>query len=166
MPLTIRKARPTDAPVMAGIHTRSWDAAYSGILPPEIIAYWNATRSAMWERLLAGPHDNYLAVRDEIPVGLLGLLVPCRDSDLCNTGEIERIYLDPQYWGQGIGHPLMEFAVKALRERGQSAAVLWVLEKNTLARRFYAKCGFHADGANKGFPDCEHIREMRYLADL
>ena len=166
MPLMIREARPADADAMTAMHCLSWEVAYAGILPPEAIAFWNAKRPAMWKSILAGEHDNYLAILDGAPVGLLGLLSPCRDEDLFDAAEIDRLYLHPDHWGQGLGTRLMEFALATFRERGESAVVLWVLEKNLPARRFYEKWHFAPDGVARGFPDHEHVRELRYRLDL
>ena len=44
--LTLRPAVPEDAPVLARIQTEAWNAAFGGILSPEV---WPRPRS--WKRL-------------------------------------------------------------------------------------------------------------------
>jgi hypothetical protein len=61
----------------------------------------------------------------------------------------------------------MEAALEALRRFGYCDALLWVLEGNERAQRFYAGGGWDADGATKrdehlGFP----MDEVRYRIDL
>ena len=51
--------------------------------------------------------------------------------------EIEELYIDPFFAGQGIGSKLIEFAIEQ-----KDCDRLWVLEKNTKAIRFYQKHGF------------------------
>ena len=54
--------------------------------------------------------------------------------------EIAELYVDSFFAGQGIGGQLLDYAV----EKG--CTFLWVLEKNTGARRFYAAHGFRETG--------------------
>lgn len=51
--------------------------------------------------------------------------------------KIEMLFLDPRYFGQGLGQKLLNFAVKEL-----DADKLDVNEQNTTALRFYQKSGF------------------------
>jgi RimJ/RimL family protein N-acetyltransferase len=43
----------------------------------------------------------------------------------------------------------MEFALDKARAAGKSNIILWVFADNINTIRFYEKCGFNADGANK-----------------
>lgn len=58
--------------------------------------------------------------------------------------QILELYVDGFFSNQGIGSQLLTFAV---REYG--CTTVWVLEKNTKARRFYRKHGFVATGESK-----------------
>lgn len=162
MDMVIRKAELADAAAMADIHRCSWLAAYTGLIPDEIIAAKNAGRPAMWTRVLSGPHGNYLALVDGEPAGLLGLFSPCRDQDLSEAGEIGGLYLYPRYWGCGAGRRMMDFALATLAANGHAVFSLWVLEGNVRARRFYEKCGFAFDGARKEMADDASLMEVRY----
>ncbi|WP_297093112.1 GNAT family N-acetyltransferase [uncultured Draconibacterium sp.] len=51
--------------------------------------------------------------------------------------KIEMLFLDPEYFGQGLGRKLLEFAVKELH-----ANKLDVNEQNVNALKFYHKFGF------------------------
>ncbi|MPZ99320.1 MAG: GNAT family N-acetyltransferase [Dehalococcoidia bacterium] len=64
------------------------------------------------------------------------------------TATLHWIHLDPAYVGTGIGRALMAHALDDLRERGYRAVVLWVLEGNARARRFYEIGGWTPDGAH------------------
>jgi ribosomal protein S18 acetylase RimI-like enzyme len=41
----------------------------------------------------------------------------------------------------------MHAALDAMRSRGAAEAILWVLDDNPRARRFYEREGWHADGS-------------------
>ena len=70
---------------------------------------------------------------------------------------IKELYVDSFFESQGFGGELIEFAIKNF-----NCDSLWVLEKNTNARRFYGRHGFK-DTDNKkleeGTP--EYIMELR-----
>lgn len=162
MGLLIRKALPADAATIASIHCLSWEAAYSGFVPSELIAKKNAGRLEQWRQILSQPHKSYLALRNGVPVGFLSIFSPSRDPDLPNAGEIGAIYLLPEYWCMGIGHHLLQFGVKKLFDMGYIDISLWVFERNERARRFYEKNGFVIDAAiNTRKPD-SGVVEIRY----
>lgn len=65
------------------------------------------------------------------------------------TGEVSLIYLSPDEVGKGVGRALFAYAVEDLRQRGYAQAVLWVLEGNGRARKFYEAAGWTPDGRHK-----------------
>jgi GNAT superfamily N-acetyltransferase len=94
---------------------------------------------------------------------------PSRDGDTDPqvTGEVFAIYADPDAWGTGTVRALMGSAVAELARLGYAAAILWVLDGNDRARRFYALAGWAEGGARKtdgsrGFD----ITEVRYRTTL
>ena len=165
MDLTIRKANLSDAAAMAEIHMRSWEVAYDGIIPVEAIAERNAKRPAVWQNILSNEHDNYIALLEEVPVGMMGV-IPSRDDDMAEAGEVGAIYLHPSYFGRGIGCEMMNFAEKTLKENGCNIIILWVLEENMRARKFYEKCGYAFDGTKKELIIGKPLIEIRYRKDL
>ena len=94
---------------------------------------------------------------------------PARDDDTDSrrTGEIYAIYLVPAAWDEGIGRQLMAAALDRLGKSGFDQVILWVLDSNARARRFYEAGGWRADGAEKrdegfGVP----MTEVRYRRSL
>ena len=57
-------------------------------------------------------------------------------------GEIVSIYFLPDYIGKGYGRLLLNKCIKELKQCGFSKVLLWVLEDNHRARKFYEKNGF------------------------
>ncbi|MPN18569.1 hypothetical protein SDC9_165929 [bioreactor metagenome] len=167
--LTIRPAEPADAGRVAEIHIDSWEAAYAEILPESAIAKASTRRPAMWLEKLSAEMDDetiYLAVLDGETVGFSGL-GKCRDEDVPpETGEIRGFYLHPDYWRRGIGSRLLKYSLEELKKRSFRKVVLWVLENNTPARKFYERNGLSFDGTRKQIVIGNPVAEVRYSMEL
>jgi ribosomal protein S18 acetylase RimI-like enzyme len=175
--VSIRAARADDARAIATAHVRSWQAAYRGLIPQDYLDSLDPEhRVARWAARLSQveggwPRTGVLVAQEaDQVVGFAGFS-PVRDPDLdpATVGELTTIYLLPQAWGQGHGRELMAAALAALRQAGYREAVLWVLDSNDRARRFYLAAGWRADGGAKqvdldgtGFP----LSEVRYRHPL
>lgn len=66
---------------------------------------------------------------------------------------LKELYVDYFFQKQGIGKRLMEDFLRKARSDGAGSAFLWVLEKNTPARRFYEAAGFRATGEREREPE-------------
>jgi GNAT superfamily N-acetyltransferase len=166
--LTIQQATVDDAATIARLHVRGWQWGYRGILPKDFLASLSAeAREPKWRAQLeqASPACTWIAIEDDVPVAFV-TYGPARDSDLSpSTGsaEIYAIYEEEAVAGTGIGRALMAHAMKELRSRGYELAVLWVLEANSRARRFYEIGGWERDGGARVEPAPEgERREVRY----
>ncbi|MBI2780290.1 MAG: GNAT family N-acetyltransferase [Chloroflexi bacterium] len=151
----IRPALPRDAAAMTGAHARSWRATYAGLLPDSMIddvVAARGARTARWRALLADPErrgGSFVAVIDRRVVGFV-FWGPDEESEVGPaTALVHAIYLDPDVIGSGIGRSLFEAAVDDMVAHGFAAAVLWVLDSNERARRFYEAAGWLPDGAVK-----------------
>ena len=60
---------------------------------------------------------------------------------LVKDGEVKKLFLEPVLQGHGIGTELLDYAVEHL-----GAKMLWALEKNEGAIRFYQQHGFRLTG--------------------
>jgi len=148
--ITIRLATPADAPDMAEIHARSWEAAYKDIIPAEYIKEKNAGRPALWQRIITDENTSRYVI--EIGGKIVGFVHvdPPQDDDLDDSFyEVHGIYLHPDVYRQGIGSQAMDFAYGKARSLGKTTMTVWVLAENTNTINFYEKCGFVTDGATK-----------------
>jgi GNAT superfamily N-acetyltransferase len=147
--LTLRAARPEDAAGIARVHVRSWQAAYRGLLPD---AYLDALRP---EHRVAtyqfgaelDAHPLRIVAVDEGTVVGFANQGPCRED--ASLGEVYAIYVDPERWVQGVGKRLMAQSRQHLADQGFTEAVLWALEGNRRAERFYISDGWADDGGRK-----------------
>jgi len=154
-------------------HVRSWQAAYRGLMPQDYLDNLDAEqRRPLWERILGEaqwPRAGTFVAEDSRNVVGFAHFCPARDADAepASAGELAAIYLVPEAWGTGLGRELMISGLSALSEAGFGEAMLWVLDTNSRARRFYEAGGWRADGAVKqdgrmGFV----LNEVRYRRPL
>jgi len=169
MVFSIRKVLPAEADEYVACHVACWLAAYRGIIPDSYLDAMPAEagqRAESMRRSLLDPGDErfYCADADGRIVGRL--VFGCsRDLDRPAAGEVMAIYLLPEFWGQGHGRQLMDFAVASLKAEGYREVLLWVLAENARARRFYERYGFKADGASKLIDLGRPLVEVRYLLE-
>lgn len=170
----IRLAGPDDAERIAIVHVRSWQGAYAGLMPQDLLDGLDvAARARVWQRILQETgQPGHSVIIAEDGDGLLGFVHSCptrdADQDPERVGEVSSIYLLPQAWGRRLGWRLMASAVRGLTDAGYAEATLWVLDTNARARRFYARAGWAEDGATRqedlrGFPATE-VRYRRQLS--
>lgn len=165
--VVIRRATVGDAEVIARIQVHGHRWAYAGLLPqPVSDAEWIAQRTEVWRRLLVpGPGRAFIAERDARAVGFV--TVGPEATLPATTGMLFALYLEPEVIGSGVGRALLAHAVDELRALGFRDAVLWVLEENTRARRFYELAGWQADGVRKDYERDGALRhELRYRRAL
>jgi GNAT superfamily N-acetyltransferase len=84
--------------------------------------------------------------------GFVTLAAARPDDGGTGVGELEGIYLHPSLFGQGLGRRLMELALQRLRARGHVEAVLWVIDGNQRAERFYQATGWDREDAVRRHP--------------
>ena len=157
----IRPGTPEDADGAARVHVETWQAAYAHALPADQLAALSVDqRASGWRRW----PPTFVAEEAGVIVGFIAVGAT-RDGDA--DAELFSLYVHPDSWGTGIGRALIEAGEHRLRERGHTTAILWVLEDNPRARRFYELAGWTADGTEReielfGF----HLPEVRYAKRL
>ncbi|MCW8875571.1 MAG: GNAT family N-acetyltransferase [Kangiellaceae bacterium] len=88
----------------------------------------------------------YFVINQDEPVGYLKLNTGEAQSEdkLANSVEIERIYVDKNLQGQGVGQLLFSKALEFTQSAKAEYLWLGVWEKNTGAIRFYQRLGFES----------------------
>ena len=138
--MEVRRASVADAADIASVHVRTWQAAYQHVFGAERLEQLDVTRRvAGWTRALNEGESIFVADDDGRVVGFVSV----------GACELYAIYALPEAWGSGAGAALMRTAVAQLRKDGCAEAVLWVLEDNPRARRFYEREGWELDGGRK-----------------
>lgn len=167
MGITIRKVQIEDAYDYAVLHIDCWRDAYTSILSDEYINNMYAKleqRVEICEQILRNPDgcEYYCITEDDKMIGRL-IFAKSRDDDKPNFGEILGIYLLAEHWDKGYGKQMLEFALSELNKAGYQEIIIWVLEDNKRARRFYEKAGFIQDGATKELEIDKKHTVIRYV---
>jgi len=157
----IRPGTPDDAEGVARVHVETWQAAYAYALPSEKLQALSVEGAVRRHR--TGPP----ALVAERGGEILGFVDVGASRDPGTDGELFAIYVHPEHWGTGVGRALIEAGEAELRKLGHEDAILWVLDDNPRARRFYELAGWSLDGAARdihifGFD----VSEVRYAKSL
>ncbi|MEU8802522.1 GNAT family N-acetyltransferase [Spirillospora sp. NPDC048819] len=143
--VVIRRAGDSDAAEMADVWLRSFTAALPTVQRP----HDDAQVREWFASVVVPAHESWVAVADG---GLVGLLV-------LDHSELEQLYLDPQWRGQGLGDRFVDLA-KRQRPDGLH---LWTFQVNGPARRFYERHGFVAVEWTDGRHNEENEPDIRYM---
>ncbi len=165
----LRLAEPDDAMAVARVHVRTWQTAYRTLLPDAYLDQLRPEdRAHHYDFATTDPQkpQTIVAVEGGVILGF-ATTAPARDADLPGYGELCALYVDPAYWGRGIGLSLISAARHRLSMPGYRRAALWVLEHNARAERFYQIDRWAPDG----FRHTEEIwgitlNEVRYQRKL
>jgi GNAT superfamily N-acetyltransferase len=144
----VRLATVEDADAIGRVQVETWRAAYTGLMPDEAVAGFDVEeRQRLWRDWLQEPRsDVFVAEREGDVVGFVNT-GPCSEEN--GVGELYAIYVLPTSWGTGAGRTLIERAEESMRSSGFGEAVLWVLEGNARAERFYRAAGWERDDGRK-----------------
>lgn len=161
----VRAAVPADAYQVACLHVRAWRSAYRGLIAGDYLD--SLTPEGLVHRYTFGRMglripSTVVAVDGS---GIRGFATTglCREADSPNCGELMALYVDPACVGAGVGTLLMTTVRERLRALGVAQAVLWVLDGNVGARRFYERSGWRPDGACRtGAFGADRRRLVRY----
>ncbi|HEY9842856.1 MAG TPA: GNAT family N-acetyltransferase [Candidatus Obscuribacterales bacterium] len=142
----IRPAVPADAAGIARVHVLSWQHAYQGLLPQAMLDGLSIeTRRRQWLEWLETPGSpsTLVALSPDPESHLAGFVSggPVRGEYAGFDCEIAAIYLLPEVQGQGLGYLLFRRMQQELATAGYRRLLVWVLETNQPARRFYARLG-------------------------
>jgi ribosomal protein S18 acetylase RimI-like enzyme len=157
----IRPGTAADAEGVARVQVETWQAAYAHALPSDQLQALSLEEAV--ERHRRWP-PTFVAERGGEILGFISV-GSSRDPD--TDGELFAIYVHPEHWGTGVGRTLIESGEEELRALGHEEAILWVLDDNPRARRFYELAGWSVDGPAReirifGFD----VSEVRYAKRL
>ncbi|MFF4730498.1 GNAT family N-acetyltransferase [Streptomyces mirabilis] len=164
----------SDCERVAEIRIRGWQTAYRGLMPEAYLDALSVAEDAARRRERFGRGGgaivNLVAERDGEVVGW-ACHGPYRDDEARGDGigaaELYAIYVDPERAGAGVGRALLTESIARCAAAGHERMLLWVLEGNTRARRFYAQAGFGPDGGEEPFDvDGVAVPEVRYARTL
>jgi GNAT superfamily N-acetyltransferase len=160
----IREAVREDAEGIAWVRIRTWQTAYTGLLPEEGLKNLDEDYERMvevWRQRVGEPESSlemFVAVEGDEVVGIAGGGRE-RSGEGLFAGELYLIYILESYQKQGIGRRLMSAVAMALLKRGIRSMVVWVFQDSPY-RAFYEALG----GVYVGEQDREIWGEFYKLA--
>jgi GNAT superfamily N-acetyltransferase len=161
----VRPARAGDARAIAAVLVASWRDSYHGILPDAVLGRLDVgerTRSRQ-EILRSGDGLQLVAVDTTF-----GEVVGFCDAGPSRRpgpwqGEVYAIYLARHAKRYGLGTRMFEDVMAWLHGTGARSMVVWVLEHNGHARRFYEALGGVAGPKVRSSVDGFGVIEVGYV---
>jgi len=163
----VREATIADAEGIARAHTRSWQASYRGILPDSVLDLVDVGQRVTSRRQILRDETIYKLVAYETTRGeIVGFSDAGRSRQPGRwSGELYAIYLEHHAKRYGLGEEMFDRTASWLKANGMSSMIIWVLENNTHARRFYeamgGRTGTRMHSRVGGFP----VVELSYVWD-
>ena len=163
---TIRAANPADAAPIARVHVDSWRTTYEGIVPAGYLASLSyRDRESMWrdalttDRLATSIFVAETGGGDVVGFASAG---PEREGNPTYRAELYAIYLLQEHQNRGLGRRLISAVTHSLLEHGYSSMLLWVLEDNRPACRFYESLGGERVGRRTVTIRGANLQEVSY----
>ena len=163
----IREATLGDAEGIARAHTASWQASYRGILPDTVLDRIDVGQRADTRRRILRDRSIFQLVAYDLTHGdIVGFADagPAR-RHVPYAGELYAIYLVQHAKRHGLGQEMLERVQAWLVASAMRSMIVWVLDNNPHARRFYeAMGGRHGSRLTStvgGFP----VVELSYVWD-
>ena len=168
----LREAQMSDAEAIARAHTASWQTSYRGILPDTVLDRIDVGQRASSRRRIMEDRSIFQLVAYDFTHGdIVGFCdagpsrreLPRFPRD--TTGEVYAIYLVQHAKRHGLGQEMFESVMAYFSRNNVRQMVVWVLDNNDHARRFYEALGGRESSRLQtrvgGFP----VVEIAYVWD-
>lgn len=151
--VSVRIAWADDAPAIAELQLRTWQAVYADLLPADALPTPDDV-AEVWRRSLAASRD----ARNRVLVALernrvvgFAITAPATDPD-CDPvadAELMEFTVDPAEQRKGHGSRLLQAAVDTLLADHFTRAVLWAVVGDDALRTFLTEAGWAPDTAHR-----------------
>lgn len=132
------------------IHGLAWQEAYADLLPKEVLQQQTVDPSEkevqQWYNRLQENKDGIFVAVDSKQVVRGFADFRWGETEMKafvgdNEGEVRAIYVEPDYWGEGIGTALLDRGIKQFRDNVDTVC-LEMLSGNEVGQEFYESYGF------------------------
>ncbi len=166
--VVISECTARDLPEVAAVHVSSWQSAYKGLMPDEILTNLCVEkRFKNWQAVLKQSAGTLvIAIERHKVIGFLHVL----DSKTSNstsklTSEITVLYVSPDHYRKSVGQKLIDACISHCKNKGILKINLWVLSKNLNAIAFYRKNQFQPSGRTEthnptGLAETEFVKAL------
>ena len=139
--VSIRRARAADAASLSAIFDDAWREAYQGVIPGIALERFLARRGPeTWCGMIGGGRGFAVIAFGERIAGYAAY-GRARDRAMRADGEIDELYIAPEFQGLGLGTRLFRAVRNDLIDRGLTRIGVWALADNSRACAFYERLG-------------------------
>jgi GNAT superfamily N-acetyltransferase len=163
----IREATLADAEGIARVHTDSWQTSYRGILPDNVLDRIDVgQRTASRRQILSRREGFHLVAYDLTHGDIVGLCdAGASRRSVPQQGEVYAIYLAHRAKRHGLGQEMFDRVKAWLVANQMPSMIVWVLENNHHARRFYEAQGGIPGGRLRTAVAGHPVVELSYIWD-
>jgi GNAT superfamily N-acetyltransferase len=139
----VREAVLEDAEGIARVHTDSWQTSYRGILPDTVLDRIDVGQRAESRRKILRDKTVFQLVAYDVTHGdIVGFCdAGASRRHVPYKGEVYAIYLAHRAKRHGLGQEMFDRVKAWLVANQMPSMIVWVLENNHHARRFYEAVG-------------------------
>jgi GNAT superfamily N-acetyltransferase len=146
--VSVRPARPADAPDIARVQAVTWRTAYRAVLPAEVLDGWDEAGAAdTWRTAIAAPptpgHGVLVAVEQDRVVGFAAYERPHPAGP---SGEVATLLVEPRWGRRGHGSRLLAAVTDLARADGTARLQVWLPEQDAVSAGFFESAGWARDG--------------------
>lgn len=138
--MTIRNMLGSDVPHVKELYAAAWKEGYKGLLPQKYLDELTP------EKMKAIIDEGSFVALDGDTIAAHCHARLASEPEWRGWGEIHTMYTHPDYWRQGFGTAVFQYAEKWLYEQGFDEVYLFVLEGNSRAESFYKSQDFFPNG--------------------
>lgn len=149
VPLVVRVAEDSDLPGVGEVDAASRLHAYTGLLDQaELAGVTPQAQTQVWSERVARERDTHVMLVAQLEGRVVGYsyVGPGEDPQI---GDLYALFVHPDVYGTGVAQRLLDESLSVLRGFGYQMMLLWVLEGNDRAIRFYEKSGWRHDGTRR-----------------
>jgi len=163
----VREAVVDDAEGIARVHTDSWQTSYRGILPDTVLDRIDVGQRADSRRKILRDRSVFQLVAYDVTHGdIVGFCdAGASRRHVPYAGEVYAIYLAHRAKRHGIGQEMFERVQAWLVANEMRSMIVWVLENNHHARRFYEALGGHTGSRLQSRVGGYPVVELSYVWD-
>ncbi|HEY5949096.1 MAG TPA: GNAT family N-acetyltransferase [Kofleriaceae bacterium] len=163
----VREAVVDDAEGIARVHTDSWQTSYRGILPDTVLDRIDVGQRADSRRKILRDRSVFQLVAYDVTHGdIVGFCdAGASRRHVPYAGEVYAIYLAHRAKRHGLGAEMWERVQAWLAANEMRSMIVWVLENNHHARRFYEAMGGRAGSTLQSRVGGYPVVELSYVWD-
>jgi len=139
--VSIRRARAADAGSLSAIFDDAWREAYQGVIPGIALERFLARRGPETWRDMIGGGRGFAVIAFGERIAGYAAYGRARDRAMRADGEIDELYIAPEFQGLGLGTRLFRAVRNDLIDRGLTRIGVWALADNARACGFYEGLG-------------------------